>query len=280
MASVGLSSGAEFLREAARKFFANAYQNPTIHVASEIDPKLSWKPSLHFKINEHLMVIAEVSETPYPMIFGLRRSDVLQVEIPISIYCVCPEEAYLADQASAKRLMAHGFGLLTVGADGTVQKRSNCIPLVQQISDLEFKAEISGLPAKCRQRIAEAFERYTHNAPSGVSDITEIVEGFILKAGKDAAKKGWIKAAEAKPGAPAATLAAMAQAPQFGAAMAAIGGAQSYISLYRNTAHHFPKNKKQAHRKYRDCRHAFLDGIKKIQHFREAMKNAGLSGTL
>jgi hypothetical protein len=107
-----------------------------------------------------------------------------------------------------------------------------------------------------------------------------VFEGMVLKAGRDAAKKKIIKTSEAKPGAPAKTLEALLNTPQCRNAAAAIGGAQSYISMYRNTAHHFPKNKKQALKKYRDCRHGFLDGLKKVQQFREAMKNSGLSGAL
>src|ERR1700733_8871527 len=133
---------------------------------------------MYFKINDHLTVIAEVSETPYPLIFHLRRLDILNLEVPISIYCVCPEEAYLDDQAAAKELMSHGCGLLTVSVDGKVQRRSSCIPLVQQITDKEFKTEIMGLPPIIRRRLAEAFDRYNHNAASGVADITEVMEGL------------------------------------------------------------------------------------------------------
>jgi hypothetical protein len=249
-------------------------------LGEEIDQNLAWKPSISFKISEHLTVLAEVSESPYPMIFHLRRLDLYKVEMPISVYCVCPEEAYLADQTAAKKLMADGYGLLTVGADGTVQKRASTIPIVQQISDQEFRVELVGLPATIRRRLAESFDRYKHNAPSGVADVSEVIEGFVLRAGRDAAKKKFIAAGDVKPGAPAATLAALLASAQGKSAAAAIGGAQSYISMYRNTSHHFPKNKKQAFKKYRDCRHGFLDGLKKVHQFRDAMRGMGLSGLL
>jgi hypothetical protein len=281
MATSGLSSGTEFLRNAAKAFFEDLFQSPTINIGQPVDSMLDWIPSMHFKINDHLTIIAEVSaETPYPLIFSLRRLDILKLQIPISIYCICPEEEYLSKQTSAKKLMSDGFGLLTVSADGNVQRRSSCIPLVQQITDEDFKTEIVGLPQVIRRRLAEAFERYKSNAPSGVADISEVIEGLVLKAGREAAKKGWIRAADARSGIPAATLTALSLSSQGRNATAAIGAIQGYISFYRNPAHHFPKNKKLAFRKYRDTRHAFLDGLKKVQQFRDAMKNIGLSGAL
>jgi hypothetical protein len=276
----GLSSGTEFLRNAAVAYFENVYEKPPIQIAAEVDPKLNWKPTIRISVNDHLMLLAEVSEVPYPLIFRLRRTDVLQLQVPIAIYCVCPEEAYLQNQPDVRDLRQHGYGLLTVSAEGAVQKRFASIPIVQQISEGDFKAEILGLPPKLRRRVATSFELYNHSAPAGVADVTEVVEGVVLKAAREAVRKGWIRSGSAKPGQTAASLAAMSGAAQFGKAAAAVGGAQSYVSRYRNTAHHFPKNKKQAHTKYRDCRHAFLDGLKVIQHFRTAMRNLQLSGSI
>lgn len=280
MSTTGLTSGAEFLREAAKKYFKHAFENPTLVISGELDPALNWKPTIHFEHTDHLVVVAEVSETPYPIIFGMRHDDVINLEMPISVYCVCPEEAYLSDQAEAKRLMANGYGLLTVSADGKVQKRSDCIPLIQRIAESHFKSEIRGLSTKIRRKLRGAYTKYNNSAASGVAEITEIAEAFVLKAGRDAVSKGWISASDAKPGNPAGTLAAMADAKQCKNAAAAIAGMQHYISAYRHTAHHPPKNKKQEYKKYRDCRHAFLDGIKIIHSFREAMKSLKLSGSI
>lgn len=280
MSDNGLSSGLQSLLEAAKAYFKVAFQSPPFHISEQVDKGLSWIPSLHFKINDHLTVICEVSEGPYPLILTMRRLDILKLQMPVSVYSVCTEEAYLTQQADAKRLMNDGYGLLTVDAEGNVQKRSSTIPLLQQINDEEFHSELKGLPQKLRTRLAESFDRYKHNAPSGSADIAEVMEGLILKAGREAAKKKWILASEAKPGAPAATLAAMQKSPQCQSILAAIGGAQSYISMYRNLNHHFPKDKKQAARKYRDCRHGFLEGLKKVVFLRESLRKITLSGGL
>jgi hypothetical protein len=198
--------------------------------------------------------------------------------MPIEVYCGCPEEAYLANQSDAKRLITHGFGLVTVAEDGRVHRRSGCIPLIQRIAEQEFKNEVRTLPPVIKRRLVEAFERYNNSAPTGVADVAEVLEGFILKAGREAAKKGWIDAKAAKPGQPAATLDALQAAPQFIASMAAVGSVRGYVAEYRNTSHHFPKNEAQAARKYRECRHAFLDGLKRVCSFRNSMRDRGLSG--
>lgn len=278
MASAGLTSGTPILVDAAKKYVATIFQSPAIAVNAIVDQKLNWTPTLHFKVNDHLTVIMEASDSPYPLIFNLRRQDILRLNEPISVYCVCPEESFLGNQAEVKRLIADGYGLITVDADGNALKRTGCIPLLQQITNEEFASEIRALPRKLRSRLAEAFDRYQHNAPSGTADVAEVFEGLVLRAGRDCAKRGWISPGEAKPGLPAKTLAAMRAVSNLQNAEAAIAAAQAFISMYRNLSHHFPKNKKQAAKKYRDCRHGFLEGLKKIAFFREAMRNAGLSG--
>jgi len=277
--ATGLTSGAPFLAGAARKYFVDVFQC-SIHENIPIAPAVNWAPALQFKIHEHLTVVAEASENPYPIIFRLRHTDVLKLQDPIAIYCVCPEEAYLKNQADAKALMADGYGLLTVAADGSVQKRSGCIPLIQQITEKEFAGEIADLPLRLRRRLSESFERYQSSAPSGTADVAEVMEGLVLRAGRDAVKKGWIASIAAKPGKPADTLTAMQASPQCKTHAAALGAAQGYISMYRNLSHHFPKDKKQAAKKYRDCRHGFIEGLKKIAFLRESLRKLGLSGRL
>ncbi|UXX81779.1 hypothetical protein [Roseovarius pelagicus] len=276
----GLTSGADFLKDSAKLYFANYYQNPPIRVDQELDRNLNWTPSLQFKVQTHLTVLAEVSENPYPQILSMRRMDILDLSFPISVYCVCPEEAYLAHQghSEAKKLILHGFGLLTVSSNGAVQRVAGCIPLIQRISEIDFNSEIKGLSPTIRRRLREAFDRYQASAPSGAADIAEVLEGFILKAGRDAVKKGWLQRSDAQAGQMAKTLDAMVAVPQFGSALAPIGGARAYVAKYRNASAHFPKSKIQAAIKYRDCRHGFLDGLKQISTFCKAMKGLGLTG--
>jgi hypothetical protein len=280
MSDGDLTSGTEFLQKGAIAFFKGHYQNPDIRIQQPVNASLNWVPSFHFRVHDHLLIAVEASEAVYPMILSLRRVDLEKLQFPIAVYSVCPEEAYVRDQTEAKRLMSHGYGLITIDSAGMATRRASSIPILQQIHAEEFQHELAGLPLKYRQRLARAYEAYCQNAPLGVGDITEVMEGMVLKAGQAAAKKTWIQSNQAKPGQSANTLAAMQKAAQLGHCAAAIGGAQSYISVWRNTSHHFPKNPAKAAQKYRACRHGFLEGIRQIKAFRESMKTAGFNITV
>lgn len=282
MNDVGLSSGAEFLRGAAQTFFEDLYEEPIIHVSSELHRDLNWKPALRFVVNEHINVFVEPSDnSPYPRIFSLRHADVLQFPEPIAAYCVCPEEAALsaANQPLIQKLEDHGYGLVTVNSSGDARRCFSAVPLIQVIPRPEYKAQIEELTLKQKQKIAQAYEDYKNKPSTGVSTLTEVVEGMVTQAAKEAAKNDWISQGQAG-GTTAGALDAMYAANECQNARAAVGGVRAYVATYRNISHHWPKNKRRAHQKYTECRHAFIGGIRYIKSFREAMKNIGLSGNL
>lgn len=276
MSDGDLTSGTDPLRDAAVAYFKDVYQVTDIKIQAPIDNNLLWTPSIHFLVHDHLMIAVEASESAYPMILSLRRVDLEKLQFPVAVYSVCPEETYLADQKEAKRLINDGYGLLTVAGDGSVQKRASSIPILQVIHKEEFRDRVESLPQTTKQRLARSFDAYLQNAPLGVNDITEAVEGMVLKAGRVAARKGWIAASQAKHGKTAQTLVAMQACPQLQSCAAAIGGVQGYVSTWRNTSHHFPKSPAKAAMKYRECRHAFIEGIQQIKAFREAFGKLGL----
>lgn len=260
---------------AARKHFNKLFHDPVMKLNQPIDG-LDWSPAISFRPNKHSLIIVEASETVYPAMFTLRRSKMEKYAVPVSVYCTCTEDEFLKHQGRVKDLVDAGYGLVTLDANGDTHTRAECVPVQQIIYREMFDEEIKPLPRGVRQRLAESFHRYTHNPPSGVTDITEVMEGIIIKAGVAAKKKGWLSNAEVK--VDVATLLKNMQAkPQFGGALAVIGSAQGYISQWRNLSHHFPKNAAAAAKKYRDCRHAFIEGLKQIENFRTAMSNIGLA---
>ena len=122
--------------------------------------------------------------------------------------------------------------------------------------------------------------RFSNHRRSPHGDLSEIVEGMVLKAGKDAIRKKLLTSGQVKPGKTANTLDELSKLEELKQAVAAIGGVRSYVKDYRNQNHHFPKNKKLAYKRFKDCRHGFIQGLKTIQSFRTAMKSAGLSGII
>lgn len=276
LSSFGASD--RFLMEAALKYFSENFENPPIKISQEIDTKLGWRPTLHFKATEYLTVAVEVSETPYPTIFRLRHAEILNVHMPISVFCVCPEEAFLQQekQTEVQNLQSHGYGLLTVDRNGSVMPRIQCIPLIQHIPADEFRSEIKGLSKKLRLRLREAFSRYNSNPGSGLQELSEVAEGLIINTGKKLSSKGWIGKVTANT-TPAWILDEMTVSKQCKGAIASVGGMRSFMKDYRNTAHHVPKNKTQAYKKYQDCQHGFREGLKRIKSFLESLKALGVS---
>ena len=283
MTTIGLTSGEEFLIRAVRKFFEDHYENPVIHLHKQLHRDLAWTPALRFTIHEHVNVFVEPSETsPYPHILKLKLAEVFHFPQPIAIYVVCPEDMIsktAQQRVDRKHLQNHGFGLITVDSHGQAQRMFSASPLIHVIPRAEFKREIAGLRVKIRQRVSEAFDDYHSNTASGVSALSEVIEGLVEQAGNDALKKEYLVKNSLRNGI-AKTLDALYDADRFKDVRAAIGGVRSYIKEYRNLSHHWPKNEKKAYQKYAECRHAFLEGIKKIQQFSEAMRSVGLSGKL
>jgi len=272
----GLSSGIKFILEGAAPYFRAQYGNK-IKVLEAISDDIAWLPSLHFKIDKFTIVAVEGSEdTPYPEILRLRHADILNAGFPITVYSICPEDVFLKKESQPiiREMREHGIGIYSIDSSTTVHLRERAIPLVQHISHLDFNGEVSGITGRLKFEIVEAFENYKLKAQSGVKEITEISEALIKLAAKNTTIVSWI--GNHKNDSCAVILDYMFLVNQLSSARAAIGGMRNYISNYRNTAHHPPRSKRQAFLKFKDCRHAFLDGLKCIRNFKEALRNLGI----
>jgi hypothetical protein len=275
-----ISSHATLLAS-AKHYFAEHHEATKMEIGTAIDDKLGWQPSLHFEANDHLIIAAEMSDTPYPAILRLRHADLMNIDLPIAVYCVCPEEAFLSKEAQpdVRLLQAHGYGLITVDRNQHPTRRFSCIPLIQHIPDDEFKNELDGLPKRLRARIRDAFDKYHNNAVSGLQDLSEAIEGLIHSAAKGAVRKGWApKGLLGKT--TAEILDDFAALRECKAARAAIGAMRGFVKQYRNPSHHYPKSKKEALKKYRSAQHGFKDGLKQIPVFRRAMAGIGIPVSL
>ncbi len=146
----GITSATDFLRDAARAYLVSNYGNPPMKQDEEVHPELSWRPTLYCSINHHVMVI-EASEKVYPGIFRMRRAEMAEVQVPIAVYCICPEEAYLQDQKEAQNLEKHGFGLFTVNAAGQATKKFAAIPIAQHITENDYNEDVKRLPATVKR---------------------------------------------------------------------------------------------------------------------------------
>ena len=269
------------LLPAAKAFFNDHYVRPRIACGTAVVSDLGWQPSIHFRASDHLFVAAELSDTPYPLILRLRHAELLNLTIPIAAFSICPEEAFLSKdaQADVKLLQSHGFGLITVNRAGNAMQRFNCIPLIQHIPESQFREAIAGFPKAIQRRARDSFVRYRTDPVSGLQDLSEIMEGLIMSAARRAAAKNWVPAGTANRKL-ADMLDALAASPQCRSAAASIGGVRAFVNQHRNASHHFPKNKQQALRKYREAPLGFRHGLTQIEAFRSSMGDLGLRVSL
>lgn len=277
----GLTHGETVLAKSAIEYFQTRFEPAEIKRFEEVDPKLGWRPSLHFQRNNHMTIVAEVSEeTPYPEIFRIRRAEIVDVQRPMSVYAVCAEAVCLrADkQVDIKSLQDHGFGLLSVSDNGDVTVRFHCIPLIQHIPEAELVEEMRELTPKIRAEIRDCYERYKNDARSGLEGITQLVEALVNCAAKRVVKRNWTTNTQLGT-TTSSILDKLNTLEECKAARGAIGGVRGYMAEYRNIAHHAPRSKKQAHKKYRDCHNGFREGIRKVRSFRKAFKNLGIAIT-
>lgn len=283
MADIGLTTGEQFLRDAAMDFFLELYSKRVMQLHKPLHRDLSWTPALRFTINDYINVFVEPSESsPYPRILELRSKEVMEFPRPIEAYVVCPEEVLenSGNSAEIKRLEADGFGLIAVDSTGKASRRISAIPLIQKISQSVIRDELKNLTPKLRKRVSESFaDDYCSKPVNGVRSLTEIVEGLVTQAGIEAVRKGYIVDEDIGHGI-ANTLDALYDASQCKNIRPHLGGVRNYISVYRNLSHHWPKSEKKAYEKYANCKHAFLDGIKQLGRFQKALKCIGLSGSL
>lgn len=276
--------GDEKLGQAAKSYFSSSFgvRNNKLLLNTEIHSKVNWRPYINFWASPHLMVIGEVSsEDPYPPILKVTHAEILDVNIPIAIYLICPEEVFLDEkrQGEFRKLQSHGYGLITVDSTGHVNKRFTAIPLIQHISQEQFKEEIKDLPQKARGTLTQTYDTYCQNYVSGFVEITAHVEDLVNLSVRRSINKDYLDSGDINLTV-GRVLNKMLTAHPFSPVIPGIAGVRAYIDKYRNTAHHTPQNKRQAYIKYRDCKHGFLEGIKNIISYKESMKKIGISVSL
>jgi hypothetical protein len=219
-----------------------------------------------------------VKVSPFPESLMLTKAKIANAHLPITIYSICSEDAYLTKdgQREAKELKSHGLGLFTVDADGVVTKQFSGIPIVNHIPLAEFDALLVGIPKGIASRIKTAFDSYNNTPTDGVTAISDVIECLVYDAINGALKKGWMRENSSEK-LLAAALDDMAKTLEFKHSAAAIGGVRGFVKSYRNTASHNPRSRKAAYDKYIKCKQAFFAGIQAIDSFYTAMKNTHIS---
>ncbi len=273
MSYKGLSSGDDFLFNSAHKFLSERFQTQP-KVSQPISHEIDWAPALHFETTRKRILVAEVSQMPYPTVFKLYLADIIEVTIPIEIYCVCTEGLYndKKNKAEFKKLLSHGYGIIIVDDNGDAKFQESTVPLVQHIKGKEFNEKTKDIKGKVKVRVLDAFDKYQNDPRSGVGDLRILIEEMVKSAVKSSIKKDWLTTSTLSKDL-ADILNDMNDARQFSDTSAIIGGMKSFVSDFGNPAVHAPRSKKDAHKTYRECRYAFIDGLRHISNFMRNMKS-------
>lgn len=277
-----LTPDQKFLAESVFNYFKDKYGTLSVKIDCEIHPGLPWQPTFYFRKNKHEIIACEISEGKiYPQIFKLTNNDMTTVPVTIHCYAFCPQKVCIDPQNQKEfvELKKHGHGLLSVSEDGTVIERAKATPAVFYISDAYFKDDlIKGFSGTNKAAMVNAFDTYKNDPLSGIRDLCDYVEATIHKA-TDACNTKYsfgISTKETINKKLTLLTTKMGADPALLGMLPSIGAMMGYYSKVRNTVNHTPKNAKQAHKKYRQCRENFVNGIRALDEFINQFKNFGI----
>lgn len=248
--------------EASVQYFRSRYAQNDVKIEQEIHPSIMWTPSFHL-LSEKLRIVAvEVSDSIYPDVLRAAAHDIGHHDFPISVYQALSLEIFLSDpkQQKINALKKHGFGIVTVSADGEVAVQHPCIPIAQYISSDRLELEIKDLPKAFKLAFRAAHQTYITNEGQGLQAVGQIVEGILVGLAKGAVRRK--KAANNILDTSVANLIdALWDVADFIPHRVALGGARDFIKKYRNTTSHPPATAKAAAEKLRRCKTGFMTGI-------------------
>lgn len=267
------------LRNVATRALAHCksqYGGNGLKVECSIDPSISWRPTFFIKPTRFLMLAVEVADNLYPEALKGAAYDIGNFEFPIAVYQACSLELFQTDPGHTKvnLLRKHGFGIITVGEDGTTMTQQSTIALAQHISPDVLDSELKELNPALRPKLRAAFTTYQANEGQGLQQAGQIVEGLVHSLAVQAARDNIVQS-----GIPNRSLAEMIDAlyesTDFRDYRAALGAARGFVKEFRNAASHAPKSAKQAADKIRRCRTGFLDAIAVCKKLRDVMQIKG-----
>jgi hypothetical protein len=253
------------LKEVAVKsmiFCKTKYGASGLRQETGIADSISWRPTFFLKPSKFSIIAVEVEDNLYPESLKGAAQDILHYDFPVSVYQACSLEAYQTDPKQSKitQLRNHGFGIITVDADGNAIVQHLCGPLAQNISPIQFESSIKNLKNVVKIPFRAAYDTYKTNEGQGLQQAGQIVEGLISSLASEAEKKGVITRSVLS-GALGDQIDALYSTTIFKPHRAALGGVRDFVKEYRNTASHAPKTAKEAADRIKMCRKGFLESI-------------------
>jgi len=271
----------QFVAQKSLLYCRTRYGANGLTLEKEIDKAIGWQPTFFLRPDRNLILAVEVDDNLYPEALKGAAYDIGNFDSPIAVYQACSLNAYQNDpkQLRVRLLRNHGFGIITVDANGDAVMQHPCIPLSQYISNDHLEKELGKLNHVLKVKFNGAHDTYLANPGQGLQQAGQIIEGLIYSLAKRAAANGIIQAGVLKD--PLADIIdALYGTQPFKPHRAALGGAREFVKEFRNVASHAPRNAKQAAEKIRRCKTGFMDAINVAAKLRAVFQALGYSITI
>jgi hypothetical protein len=257
--------------ESGLRLIVNRFGRTGLKTDSEIHPSISWKPTLYVKSRSLIVAAEVVDEVIYPPILKIAAHDINHYDRPVSVYVICQLETFQADkqQTTIRLLKKHGFGIITVDAEGVADFQHQCIPLNQHIPEDEFESQIRGLTPNLKVLFRNAYTTYETREGQGLQEAGQIVEAVVSAMAEEAFKKRLVTRGELGNSAADNIDALYKNLPH---RRGALGGAREFMREYRNIASHPTKSAAEAMEKIRRCKDGFFRSIRITEALHEAMR--------
>lgn len=244
------------------KFGANC-----LRLEQAFSDKVNWTPTIQLKTSATELLLVEVAESLYPAVFSIAYAQIINEEAmrPIKVYQACPLTSFQADKKheQVRRLKSHGFGLITVDEQGTVDIQFPASVLIHHVSDKKFEETVKGMPMDTKSALVKAFEVYRTDANQGLQHAGQVVEALIHLIASQCHARGLMASYKETDKASAVIDKLYASAtPSLADQRASFGGARSFMKLGRNASSHPSKTVKQAQEKAVLLREGFESAIR------------------
>lgn len=263
-----------------RKFGANG-----LKIEKPFSVNVPWTPTIQIQSSGTDLILIEVTESPYPLVFKSAYPSLLHEEgnRAIKVFQACPLEVF-HDKKNSKEfrdLKTHGFGLVTVDENGVVDEQFSAAVVIHHIAETKFDSSVKDLPSDVKAAFVNAFAVYRTNARQGLNAGGQVVEALIHQIAAASFELGLLTSYSAR------AAAADVIDNLYGAGQqklkdqrACFGGARQFMKLDRNASSHPAKSKKQATVTMQSTKEGFESAIRVASELSKARKSLGIKKRL
>jgi hypothetical protein len=268
----------ESLAIPAIEYFKATYGSVnSLKVEEELHQLVSWRPTFYFKKTKFNFIACEVSETLLPQLLDSAAADLINnaVNIPTSVYVICPHSAYAAAKnGDLEKVRSRGYGVITVDEHKHARTQIDCIPLIHHISRGVLEQYVRSMKGQIKVAVADAYTTYCTNAEQGVQQSAQIIENLITLMAEKCVVNNMLTRVETSAAKNIDALYSCAT-QKITDYRAVWGDARSFMKFSRNAFSHAPTTQAEAAERMKNCKKGFLDSLDLINKLTSAITGCG-----